>query len=340
MIPMVTSVEEMTWVAARMASVKAQLAADGVPFDPSMPVGAMLEVPAACLIIEQLAQYVEFFSIGTNDLAQYFAAADRTNAAVSALASPLHPGFLTLLEQSVRRIHDCGKQVAVCGEMASDPACLPLMLGLGVDELSVTPARIPMLKEELRALSASACRTLLARAMRSSTASEVRALLEAPDLSSTERPLLDPDLVWIDAPVTGKADALRALADLLLVTGRTRDADAIERALGAREATYSTDLGNGFAVPHCKSEAVGADSIGLLRLRHPIAWDDASSETVDVVIVLATHPVHAAQKHLRLFAQLARRLMDPEFRASLRAARDPAVALAELSRALVAEQSA
>jgi fructose-specific PTS system IIA-like component len=334
LIPMVSAVEEVSWVNARLASVKAQLADAGLPFDSQLPVGVMLEVPAACLIVEQLAAHVQFFSLGTNDLAQYFAAADRTNASVSALASPLHPGFLQFLQQCIDRVHACGKHVAVCGEMAAEEACLPLLLGLDVDELSVSSAEIPALKERIRKLSAEGCRDLVTRAMRCDSDRDVRALIDNRAPPPPDGQIIEPDLVWIDAPVDSRTDALRALADLLFITGRAQDPDAVEQALWAREATYSTNLGTGIAVPHCKSDAVDAESIAVLRLPQGIRWDDGVAEPVDLVIMLASRETGAEQRHLRRFALLARKLIDPDFRERLRAARDAADVTLQLQRAL------
>ncbi|NEO96950.1 MAG: HPr family phosphocarrier protein, partial [Moorea sp. SIO3G5] len=121
---------------------KAELRQEGYSFNEQMPVGIMVEVPAAVTMADQLAAEVDFFSIGTNDLSQYVMAADRTNPKVAKLADALEPAVLRMIQQTVTVAHQAGIPVSVCGQLASNPVGIPILLGLGVDELSVNPPAI------------------------------------------------------------------------------------------------------------------------------------------------------------------------------------------------------
>jgi phosphoenolpyruvate-protein kinase (PTS system EI component) len=139
-------------------------------------VGIMVEVPAAALMVEAFVPHVDFFSIGSNDLAQYVLAADRGNAQVAALADALHPAVLRLIQAVARAAEKGARSVAVCGEMAGDPLAIPLLLGLGITELSLAAARIPLAKQAVRATDLGAARRLAVRALAVGSADEVREL--------------------------------------------------------------------------------------------------------------------------------------------------------------------
>jgi multiphosphoryl transfer protein len=136
----------------------------------------MVEVPAAALTAEEFAPLVDFFSVGTNDLAQYTLAAERGNADVAALADPLYPAVLRLIDHTTRAAAQAGRRVAVCGEMAGDPLAIPLLLGLGVGELSMAAARIPCAKEAVRTTDARVARVLAGKALAAGSAAAVRRL--------------------------------------------------------------------------------------------------------------------------------------------------------------------
>jgi phosphoenolpyruvate-protein kinase (PTS system EI component) len=132
---------------------RAELAARGEPVAEKLEVGIMVEIPAAALTADRLAEEVDFFSIGTNDLSQYTLAADRTSASVSALADAFQPAVLRLVRQVVQAAHREGRWVGMCGEFAGEPLAIPLLLGLGLDELSMNAPAIPQAKQILRGLS-------------------------------------------------------------------------------------------------------------------------------------------------------------------------------------------
>lgn len=160
MYPMIATLEEYRAANAALSQCKQALRAEGIPFNDQIKTGVMIEVPSAALIADELAQEADFFSIGTNDLVQYTLAVDRLNETVSRLYQPTHPAVLRLIEMTVRagHAHDC--PVAVCGEMASDPVLAVLLIGLGVDQLSMAPNQIPQIKYVLSQVNIQDARAL------------------------------------------------------------------------------------------------------------------------------------------------------------------------------------
>ena len=153
MFPMVTSVREVRAAKKLVSEVQAELRENKIDFEPGIAIGIMVETPAAVAMADLLAKEVDFFSIGTNDLSQYIMAADRTNPKVAALADAYEPAVLRMIRQTVDAAHKAGISVSVCGQLASDPKAVPILLGLGVDELSVNPPAIPAIKAKIGSLS-------------------------------------------------------------------------------------------------------------------------------------------------------------------------------------------
>ena len=178
MVPMVSTVEELRRARELLAEARGSLEARGVAVPARLEFGMMLEVPSAALVAGHLAPLVDFFSVGTNDLTQYTMAAERGNAGVAALADPLHPAVLRLIERTVAAAAD-GRPVAVCGEVAGDRLAVPLLIGLGVRELSMSPALIPAAKQAVRAADTGAARRLAEAALAADSAAAVRRLLAA-----------------------------------------------------------------------------------------------------------------------------------------------------------------
>jgi phosphotransferase system enzyme I (PtsP) len=145
---------------------------------PVPPVGIMLEVPSALYLIDDLALRADFFSIGTNDLTQYLMAVDRNNARVAARYDSLHPAVLRAINDAVSRSRDLGKPLGVCGEMAGEPASAVLLMGMGVDTLSMAPPRLPRVKRALRAFTHRQARDLANEALRTTDAAEVHRMLD------------------------------------------------------------------------------------------------------------------------------------------------------------------
>jgi phosphotransferase system enzyme I (PtsI) len=170
---MVSALEELRAAKAILASCQAELRAEGIPFCDSVPVGVMIEIPSAALIAEDLARESDFLSIGTNDLTGYTLAVDRLNERVARLYQPTHPAVVRLIHMTVQAANRHGRPVGVCGEMAGEPALVPLLVGLGVHELSVTPALIPAVKFLLRRLRISEARDIAEFALGCNTGLEI-----------------------------------------------------------------------------------------------------------------------------------------------------------------------
>jgi multiphosphoryl transfer protein len=173
MLPMVSTVEEVVAVRARLEGVLTS--AEAPPS--SVLLGVMIEVPAAALMADGLADVADFFSIGTNDLVQYTLAADRVNPSMADLATPLQPAVLRLIDGVVKAARRRGRHVAVCGEAAGDPSVIPWLIGLGVEELSVTPGSIARVRDVLAGSDLRACEALATRALEVHTLADVQALL-------------------------------------------------------------------------------------------------------------------------------------------------------------------
>jgi multiphosphoryl transfer protein len=177
MFPMVATLEEYRQAKAMLAEVRAGLERAGVPTPDELDVGVMIEVPAAALAAEQFAPEVDFFSLGTNDLTQYTMAAERGNAAVAGLADGLHPSVLRLIRTVAEAANERGKWAGICGELASDPVAVPVLVGLGIAELSANAPAIPAVKQAVRGLDGEAARDLAEQALELSSAAEVRKLV-------------------------------------------------------------------------------------------------------------------------------------------------------------------
>ncbi len=177
MFPMVSTVEEIRWLREFFEHVRSARAAEGHPLPQDLQVGMMVEVPAAALLAEHFLPWVDFFSIGTNDLTQYTLAADRTNPAVAGMADGLHPAVLRLIRHVTAAVEGTGKWVGVCGELAGDLVAVPVLIGLGVQELSVNPVRVPEVKAAIRRWSLADARALAEEAIRQADAAAVRLLV-------------------------------------------------------------------------------------------------------------------------------------------------------------------
>lgn len=171
MFPMVADMSEWRAAKAMVDEIRAELNA------PELPVGIMIEIPAAAMMADVFAQEVDFFSIGTNDLTQYTLAMDRMHPSLAGKSDGLHPAVLRLIEATVRGAHAAGKWVGVCGELGADPQATPILLGLGVDELSVSVPSIATVKAKVRTLTRTEAQKLAAQALACATAQEVRNLV-------------------------------------------------------------------------------------------------------------------------------------------------------------------
>ena len=177
MIPMVSTLEELHDVRNRLDAIVEAVEMETGIRPAELQLGVMIEVPSAAVMADALAEKADFFSIGTNDLVQYTMAADRTNPDLADMASALQPAVLRLIDGVVRAAKGRGRHVAVCGEAAADPSIVPILVGLGVDGLSVSPGSLGAVRALVARLDPAACAALAQRALRARTLSEVRVLL-------------------------------------------------------------------------------------------------------------------------------------------------------------------
>jgi phosphotransferase system enzyme I (PtsI) len=175
---MISGTEELDRAAVILAEAKAELKLRGQAYDESLRVGAMIEIPSAAIVGDLLAEKCDFFSIGTNDLIQYLIAIDRGNNRIAHLYDPSHPAVIRTLKQIVDSGHARQLKVSVCGEMAGDSFYVPLLLGLGVDELSMTPTLLPSVKFLIRAMKLSDAKKLAQEAVAQTDPRKTHALLE------------------------------------------------------------------------------------------------------------------------------------------------------------------
>ncbi|HEB84415.1 MAG TPA: phosphoenolpyruvate--protein phosphotransferase [Bacteroidetes bacterium] len=177
MFPMISDLGELKRAKELLEEAKRELREEGVKFDESLPVGIMVEVPAVAMLAERFAPLVDFFSIGTNDLVQFALAVDRGNEYVAHLHTPFHPAVLHLIRETVKAGHAHGIWVGLCGEFAADPLATLLLIGLELDELSISPAQIPEVKKLIRSTTFELAQRMARKALRAETPGQVRDIL-------------------------------------------------------------------------------------------------------------------------------------------------------------------
>ncbi|CAH8709529.1 phosphoenolpyruvate--protein phosphotransferase [Paenibacillus thiaminolyticus] len=178
MIPMISSVEEIIAAKAVLEEAKAELRDEGLPFDEKLPVGIMVEVPAAALIADRLAEEVDFFSIGTNDLVQYTLAVDRMNEQIAHMYDPFHPAVLRLIRHTIEAAQARGIGISVCGEMAGDTRAVPLWIAMGVTKLSMSSRFIPRVKAAIHRATRTGSEQLAERIFAARSKAEIDELVE------------------------------------------------------------------------------------------------------------------------------------------------------------------
>ena len=174
LFPLISGRSEIIQVKEHLEKTKNELRREGIPFDEDIKTGIMIEVPSAVLLADVLAREVDFFSIGTNDLIQYSLAIDRGNEYVAHLYEPLHPGVLRMIYRTIEAAHEAGIEAAVCGEMAGEPMYLPILIGMGLDELSMNALDIPKIKRMIRMSNQNQCGALVRDLLECSTAQKIR----------------------------------------------------------------------------------------------------------------------------------------------------------------------
>ncbi len=191
MFPMVTHVEQIRRLRDLLLLVQNDLASSGIPFDKNMQVGIMVETPATVIALDLMLPYVDFVSIGTNDLTQYTLAVDRGNPKVADLYDSFHPAVLRQIDSVVRVCHSQNKWVGICGSMAGDPLAVPLLIGLGVDELSVAPSLIPDVKNMIAVVTTYAAQEMAEKSLSMETGLRIRAFVHSYVIGKYPEILLD-----------------------------------------------------------------------------------------------------------------------------------------------------
>jgi phosphotransferase system enzyme I (PtsI) len=188
MYPMISGLDELKQANALVDEYKEELRQEKIPFDENIEIGAMIETPSAVVVADSLARQLKFFSLGTNDLIQYSLAVDRMNEKIAHLYEPTHPAIVRLIKATADSAHANKLWVSVCGEMAGDPVMAPLLLGLGVDELSAAPSLVPPLKYLVRRMRIEEAKELAGFALKCESASEI--LSSCQDLAQRIAPSL------------------------------------------------------------------------------------------------------------------------------------------------------
>lgn len=178
MFPMVAIAEEVRQARRVIDECISELEEEGKPFTKNIEIGIMVEIPSAALVADQLAGEVDFFSIGTNDLSQYTMAADRTNPKVAGLSDAFYPAVLRLVREVIVAAHAQGKWVGMCGELAGEPLAAPILLGLGLDEFSMSPPMVPLIKQILRGLNANEMKSLAEQALQLESPQQIKELVK------------------------------------------------------------------------------------------------------------------------------------------------------------------
>lgn len=178
MLPMISSIEELRKAKKVIQEVKEELKAKQMAFQEEIPIGIMIEIPSAAIMAEELAKECDFFSIGTNDLVQYSVAVERGNEKVSNLYSHFHPAVIRLIQYVIDSAHNNHIPCGMCGEAAGDPAFIPLLVGLGLDEFSMNPSKILRARKLIRELNLKDCQKLAKEVLKLSSTEEIKTMLE------------------------------------------------------------------------------------------------------------------------------------------------------------------
>ncbi|WP_028862718.1 phosphoenolpyruvate--protein phosphotransferase [Psychromonas aquimarina] len=314
MVPMISNLDEIKWIRNMLDVVTAEICADSNK-TVKVSLGIMVEVPSTLYLLEKASSYIDFVSIGSNDLTQYFLACDRGNKNIANLYNHLDPSFLRLVRDIIANADQAGLRVSLCGEMASDPTAQPLLIGAGLRNFSMSASLIGKSKEQLCALNVSDCQALLAEAIDADNPAQVTALVEKFTAADQQMPIMCKSLIFTKQAVSSKEEAIKRLTDNLEAELRIPVAGNVEKAIWDREAVFSTALGFSVAIPHCKSEHVSQNSVSVMTLDKGIDWGNDTS--IELVIMLTVSKDDSDDTHMKIFSKIARKLMHEDFRSSL-----------------------
>lgn len=323
MIPMIANVDEVIWCREVLEEVKSAMRSEGLAFNDEISLGVMLEVPSVIFAIREIAEYADFFSVGSNDLTQYFFAADRGNTQVEAVYDNYAPAFLRAMQFAADEVHRAGKWIGICGELGASKDFLPLFVGMGFDELSMSGTSIPGVKHALRELSFAKCQRLALDIVALKRSAEVKVALRSPDVKAVSKmPILAPEFILCDLEASDKNEVIKKMTDNLWLHHRTDNRDQLSDDIWAREDSFSTAVGYGFAIPHTKSDHIHYSTISMATLDTPIMWGDQEVETVFMLTVSKSADPN---EHMKYFSTLARKLMKEDFRNEIKQAENVTV---------------
>lgn len=318
MIPMIANVDEVIWCREVLEEVKSTMRDEGLAFNDSISLGVMLEIPSVIFAISEIAEYADFFSVGSNDLTQYFFAADRGNTQVEAVYDNYAPAFLRAMQYAADEVHRAGKWIGICGELGASKDFLPLFVGMGFDELSMSGTAIPGVKHALRELSFAKCQGLAQDIVALKRSADVKAALRSPDVKAVSKmPILAPEFILCGLQARDKNEVIKKMTDNLWLHHRTDNRDQLTDDIWAREDSFSTAVGYGFAIPHTRSDHIHYSTISMATLASPIMWDDQEVETVFMLTVSKSADPN---EHMKYFSTLARKLMKEDFRNEIKQA--------------------
>ncbi len=187
LFPMISSLDEILEIQKIIGEIKKEFKRKEIEFDANLPVGIMVEVPSAAILADYFLQYVDYLSIGTNDLIQYTLAVDRNNERVAKFYQPLNPAVLSLIKNTIRAANQAGKSVSLCGEMAGNPLYTPMLLGFGLRQFSMSPLMLPEVKERVRAVSVEECEKIAEEILQMGSAEEIEKVLWAFNAEANKR---------------------------------------------------------------------------------------------------------------------------------------------------------
>ncbi|CAM3326861.1 Phosphoenolpyruvate-protein phosphotransferase [Klebsiella spallanzanii] len=318
MIPMIANVDEVIWCREVLEEVKSAMRSEGLAFDDEISLGVMLEVPSVIFAIREIAEYADFFSVGSNDLTQYFFAADRGNTQVEAVYDNYAPAFLRAMQYAADEVHRAGKWIGICGELGASKDFLPLFVGMGFDELSMSGTSIPGVKHTLRELSFAKCQGVAQDIVALKRSADVKAALRSPDVKAVGKmPILAPEFILCELQARDKNEVIKKMTDNLWLHHRTENREQLTDDIWAREDSFSTAVGYGFAIPHTKSDHIHYSTISMATLASPIMWGDQEVETVFMLTVSKSADPN---EHMKYFSTLARKLMKEDFRNEIKQA--------------------
>ena len=315
MVPMISRLDEVSWVKQMIAEEQERCAGAPVsPIDAGMQLGAMIEVPSMAFALDHFCRDLDFFSIGTNDLLQYFLAVDRAATGSRRLYEPMTPAFLRLLKKIADDVHAAGRWIGVCGELGGRSRALPLLVGMGFDELSMAAPGIAAAKAGVRIAGRRVvpgrCSARPWRANREREVEELLGDVRRETAPSTGHAGAGHARRGVRHPRGGDQEdrrpAVRHRADGRPARRRGRGVAARKRLLDrvrswVRDPTLQVQCGN-------------ANSLAILRLRQPVEWASLDGQPVSVLILLAIRESDQATEHLKILATLARQVMHEEFR--------------------------